>query len=104
MFLCCSTSVILTACEECGILSKIDAKISNLRFPWEEKGVVTPTGSFSVGLREDGKWSAVHSEYYESAASCVAWDPVRQYVHIGLGSGFLHVSMTTRRTWVFILR
>ncbi len=30
--------LMFTACEDCNILSRVDAQLSNIRLPWEVKG------------------------------------------------------------------
>lgn len=83
--------MIFTACEDCHAFSRVDARLSNLRFPWEEKGTFTPVGSISCWLKRRGMWSLKGTEYFDSSASTVAWDPVRRYLFVGLDSGSIRV-------------
>ena len=50
--------LVLTACEDTSIISRLDAYISNVRFPWEQQGALVPVGSLNIWKRDEhSEWS-----------------------------------------------
>lgn len=80
--------ILLTACEDAFVLSRIDSYITNVRLPWETKGATVPIGALNVWIRDDSNdWSCVTSLYYDCQASFVAWDEIKRQVYVGCETG-----------------
>lgn len=89
--------IIITACEDCNLFSKLDARLSNMRLPWEDKddGRFAPLGTYNVYARNDTMaWELQHTEYFDTPVCSVAYDPLRRYIFVGLASGHVHTYLT----------
>lgn len=96
---CCSyyeaELIMFTATEDCNLLSRIDRKVSNMRFPWETKGGMVPVGSFScwkvdnTGSDSTADWKLRATIYFPVQVSAIEFDSSMRRVFVGLENGRL---------------
>jgi len=83
--------VLFSVCEDVSTMSRWDTKLSNTKLPWEKPGgCIVPLGSFNCfRLDASAEWKATCTLYFDCAVTCVAWEPKRRYVMLGLENGHI---------------
>ncbi len=84
--------LVITACEDADLISRLDSQLSNMPLPWETRSKNAPTvplGSLNCWLldSDSGSYVPVSTLFFEHQATAVAWDPVRRHIYLGLENG-----------------
>lgn len=94
--------VLITACENMSAASRLDTQLCNVKMPWEKRESFSklPMGCFTVWTLDNEKaWCPLKSTYFSKGVTCLAFEPERQYIMVGLGSGgvlLYHLDLDSR--------
>eukprot|EP00475_Leptophrys_vorax_P008370 TRINITY_DN15408_c0_g1_i1.p1 TRINITY_DN15408_c0_g1~~TRINITY_DN15408_c0_g1_i1.p1 ORF type:complete len:513 (-),score=90.99 TRINITY_DN15408_c0_g1_i1:84-1622(-) len=86
--------IVLSACEDPNLFSKMNSYIANAKLPWESKPISEiPVGVMNVWgrIKADGGWDVASFQEYLCPASAIAWDSIRNRCFVGLETGVVKV-------------
>jgi len=83
--------LLITACEDSDIMSRLDSQLSNIQLPWEDSASasVVPLGSLNCWLYEasSDSWVPTTTLFFEHQVSALAFDSKRGNIWVGLHNG-----------------
>lgn len=86
-------NLLISACEDPHIVSRVNSYITNTKMPWEGKSPSeVPIGVLNIWKRDQrGNWDVSAFQEYSCQCTAVFWDAPRQRVFAGLETGLIKV-------------